>query len=472
MARPHKQRSQRRRDAKAAGSTSRSRSKTYQHDNIDLTRPIRGVVQHVADRGDGLVHAQTTDPDHIAAYFVPGVLAGEVIEFAGARQTGPQPAAGQLLSVIEPAEGRALSPCPHVEHCGGCQLQHATPDAIAAIKTARIKRALTQQDLGHITVYDAITAWHARAGGSRRRMEFAMAHAGGEVHFGLHRRQSQQRVDIEACPVSVPMIEQAIPALRAFAAIALEPGEQADCHVTATDDGLDLVLTRKRPPSLDERLSWPGFIETRGWPRLSWRARHPDPPETVVAFTNPTIRIGDHAVPIPAGGFLQARVQGQATLIDQVMRHINAGGEPRQCLDLFAGLGTITLPLLAADDKRQVTAIDMAGSSLESLRAAGTPYGSRLMVEPRDLFRHPLDRAGLKNIDAIIIDPPRAGAEAQVAEIADSAVPLVIAVSCNPVSFARDARALIDGGYTMSPVQPVDQFQWSVEAELVAAFTR
>ncbi|MEO0392378.1 MAG: class I SAM-dependent RNA methyltransferase [Pseudomonadota bacterium] len=433
--------------------------------------PQTGTVAHLADRGDGLVVSDAnTDGDR---YFVPGVLPGETIEFAGAVHAGGQPAIGQLLNIISASPHRVTPPCPHVSACGGCQLQHSDQDHISRFKQARIQRLLTQQGLGDVPVLEPIIAWAEITHGSRRRMEFAARRHADGVVFGLHRAQSRELVDLTVCPVAVPAIADALGPLRAFANLALQPGESADLHVTTTNQGLDLVLTRSREPSLDERLDWPAFLEAQGWPRLSWREKPHGHVETITAFTNPTISIAGQTVPIPPGGFIQATEIGQQRLITQALEHLHAQGRPGQrYLDLFSGLGTFTLPILAADPTGQVQAIDMAGASLDALQQAGGHYGSRLTVETRDLFRDPVPTAQLNGVDCVVFDPPRAGAEAQAENLAQSQVPTIVAVSCNPATFARDAKTLVASGYQLTAVQPVDQFQWSVETELIAAFRR
>lgn len=468
-----KHRSQRQRHKTRAAGKHRQPSGNKSIHNPTYADPVIGTVSHIGDRGDGYVVIDAHG-EEIRCH-VPRTLPGEVVEFAV--ETGNSEARianAKLIRVIEPSPERVQAACRHFEFCGGCQLQHAAPTAIAEFKTERVRRALIQQDLPTDVLAPAITAWgdNDPTQHGRRRMEFAIQHHGQDLKLGLHQPGSNRLIDIAECPVAASAIEDALPDLRELAALALKAGEQADCHVTSTDTGLDIVLTRKREPGLDERLDLPEFLERKGWPRLSWRSSHRAPPETVTAFTTPTITIAGHQAPMPAAGFIQATSAGQDALIDAVMRIVTATGENAYCHDLFCGLGTFTLPLLAQDRNRKVSACDMAGDSLTALRQAAVDYGSRLMVEPRDLFRNPFYADELKGTDCVIFDPPRAGAEAQAEALADSTVQTVIAVSCNPVTFARDARLLIEGGYRMTSVQPVDQFQWSVETELVAAFTR
>jgi 23S rRNA (uracil1939-C5)-methyltransferase len=437
---------------------------------VKLSAPITGTVSHMADRGDGVVAYGHDDQKRC---HLPGTLPGEVVEFATIlSDDDPRIADGKLLRILEPSSARQDAPCQHFGVCGGCQLQHTNAATIAGFKTERVRRALMQIGLPTDTLAPTLTAWgDDPAQSGRRRMEFAMQHHGQDIKIGLHQSGTRQLIDLAECPVADPMIAATLPDLRAFAAIALKHGEQADCHVTATDNGPDIVLTRTREPSLDERLDWPDFLAQRGWPRLSWRPSHRDATETVTAFTTPKLTIAGHKVPMPAGGFIQATRAGQDSLIETVMALVKAQGSNAYCVDLFCGLGTFTLPLLADDPMRKVRAYDLAGDALQCLRQAAVDHGSRLLVEARDLFRKPLYADELKGTDCVIFDPPRAGAEEQAKALANSKVPTIIAVSCNPVSFARDARLLIEAGYRMGRVQPIDQFQWSVETELVAAFT-
>ena len=299
-------------------------------------------------------------------------------------------------------------------------------------------------------------------------MDFAARGLSDRVVLGLHRPGSKLLVDLADCPVADPAIRHSLPSLRDFAGRVLRAGEAADLHVTACDNGLDIVLTRERAPDIDERMDWPALVAKPGWLRLSWRAGHRDPAEPVVELTQPVIDIDGLAAPISAGGFLQATAMGQATLI-RLVTAMAAAHTSGDIADLFCGIGTFTLPLARAHAERRLLAVDGSDEALRTLQKLRADHiGSRLAIEHHDLFRRPVEASRLKAFDTVIFDPPRAGAELQVQEIAAAGVATVIAVSCDPVSFARDAAMLVENGYRLETVQPVDQFQWSMETELVA----
>lgn len=354
---------------------------------------------------------------------------------------------------------RAPPPCRHFERCGGCRLQHAPMPVYAAFKRRRIEAALLHRGLAGITVAEPLIS----PPGSRRRLRLAWSRSGGRVVLGLRERRSHAVVDLAECPVARPELVALLPALRELVASLDAAARDGEASLTWTDAGVDLLLELARPPSLAERQHLAAFAARTDIARLA-TARGRDS-ETLIAPRRPVVSLAGTPVAVPAGAFLQATAEGEAALAATVA----ALTRPRdRVLDLYAGIGTMTFAALAAG-ARGVHAVEIATAACAALSAARVPS---VTVEARDLAARPLLAAELVRFDLAILDPPRAGAAAQARELAASTVRRLAYLSCDPESFARDARLLVDGGYELSRVQPVDQFLWSAEVELAATFTR
>ena len=369
--------------------------------------------------------------------------------------------AATLVELVEPGPDRTDPTCRHFGACGGCALQHLRPDFIAEWKRKRVVSALARAGLDEVTVNPTITI----PPGTRRRATMAAARIGRRVLFGFAERASHRLVDLEECPVLRPELARLITPIRARLPDLLTARESADIALTFTETGTDLVLIRKRPLTLADRENLAAFAEALDLASISWRASVTAPTEPVAARRTPAIRIGKALVAFAPGGFLQPSADGEAVLTGFVADTLKDIAGP--IADLFSGLGTFAIPASAFGP---VSAYDADRPAIATLQKAAK--GLPVTAHCRDLFREPLTVRELERFAAAIIDPPRAGAESQARMLADSAVPLIAYVSCNPVSFARDAAILTQGGYWLESPTPVDQFAWSPHVELFGTFRR
>ncbi|MEP7241359.1 MAG: RNA methyltransferase [Devosia sp.] len=351
------------------------------------------------------------------------------------------------FALLEPAE-RAEPFCPYFGRCGGCTLQHFAPPSYLALKQELVAEALRRAHL----VADVAVPIEAHGDGRRR----ATFHARGTA-VGYMARHSHDLIDIAACPILVPALESRGPAL--VRPIAATIGD-CDVALTATDTGLDVAVRTERKGVRPERLTL--LAQRSALARLSLNG------ETVLEARAPALRMSKAMVEIPTGSFLQATAMAEQTLAQLVVEGV---GGAKSVADLFCGLGPFALRLaettrvFAADsDRAAIAALQKAANHAKGLKP--------IAVASRDLFRDPLAPVELGPYDAVVFDPPRAGAEAQARELARSKVKTVVAVSCEPRTFARDAAILVAGGYRLETVTPVDQFAWSMHVEMVGVFRR
>jgi 23S rRNA (uracil1939-C5)-methyltransferase len=415
------------------------------------------VIETVGARGDGIAR-------HGAArVFVPLALPGDRlrVRIVGRRADG---LVGEPVARLEQAP-RARPPCPHFGVCGGCQLQHLPAAAYRAWKREQVAAALAKHGLRGMPVEPLAST----PPGSRRRARFAFERSGAAVRLGFRERRGHRVVALGSCPVLVPELVALLPALGALLPRLDLARGGGELEVTLSRTGIDLLLVAARGPSLAEREALAAFAEAQDLARVSWRPHAAAEAEPIVERRAPSVAFREVLVEPPAGGFLQATAEAEAAILRAIERAL---GEARRIADLFAGCGTFGLPLAAAG--RTVHAIEADPAMLEALRRAARHAGltGRLSTERRDLERAPLAGAELAPFDAVVVDPPRAGARAQAAALAASGVAQIAMVSCHPATFARDARILADGGYRCLWVRPVDAFLWSSRIELVAAFAR
>lgn len=402
------------------------------------------------------------------AVFVPLAAAGDLIdvEIDGARGDG---LAGRLLALREAGPGRAAAPCRHFGDCGGCAVQHLDGDTYGAWKAALVPGALARRGLGDAPLRPMIRI----APGTRRRADLTALKRGGRVLLGFHARGRHRVVDLVECPILLPALATLLPPLRAVLASVLPDGGGAEILAVQTETGADLLITSPVDPTLDARLALSAFAEAQDLARLSWARPGDGLAEPMALRRAPVVRFGGIAVTPPPGPFLQPSAAGEAALVAAVLDGLGTALRPgRRIADLYAGCGTFSLPLAAAGAR--VHAVDGAGAALDSLVAAARAarLGPQVTAERRDLDSRPLLPEELAGYDAVVFDPPRGGAWEQAAALARSTVACAVAVSCNPATFARDARALVGAGFRLDWIQPVDQFPWTGHVELVAAFRR
>jgi 23S rRNA (uracil1939-C5)-methyltransferase len=416
-----------------------------------MSSPQSLVIQSLGHAGEGI--AMAGDGSRI---YVPHTLPGETVtaEIEGDR--------GRLLTVETPSADRIAPLCRHAGTCGGCALQHAAAVAYAQFKRGLVISALAARGLPSDSVGPLISL----PPGTRRRTEFAARRSGQGVALGFTEYRSHSIVPIAECPVLRPDIVAALPALRALLEITLSRSGTADMHITASDSGFDVAIAG-------------GVAALDGARRAAlgtWLQRTPSvarlsiDDETIAARHEPRVSFGGHAVSLPVRGFLQATAAAETHMLAIVREALSSLKTSARVADLFAGLGAFTLPLA---ERYAVTAVEWNAAAIAALTKASRQPGLKSIdVLRRDLFREPLSARELKPFAAVVFDPPRAGAEAQATALAASQVPWVVSVSCNPATFARDARLLVDGGYTLQRITPIDQFLFSAHVELVAVLQR
>ncbi|WP_062011284.1 class I SAM-dependent RNA methyltransferase [Aureimonas sp. AU4] len=403
------------------------------------------TIESLGQQGDGFARSDA-GPLH-----VPLTLPGErvQVETKGSR--------GRLVAVIEPSPDRVEAPCPHFGRCGGCELQHADDPLYAAFKRDRVATAFRREGLTP-EIDDLVRCPPA----SRRRAVFSAVRAGPRALFGFHEANSNRVAPIRTCLIAVPAIVSAFPALEALATILIDRKRELRLTVTAAENGLDVAVEAAAELNARNRLAAIEHAVASGWSRLTIDG------EIAVQAAPPQILFDGIAVEPPPGAFLQAVAASEEAMAKLVVSHFKPA---RAVADLFSGVGTFSLRL-ARD--HAVHAVESEASALAAIdRAQRMPQGLKaITTERRDLFRRPLTVKELNRFGGVAFDPPRAGAEAVSRELARSEVPLVAAVSCNPTTLARDARLLIDGGYRLRRVVPIDQFLWTHHVEVVALFER
>ncbi len=394
------------------------------------------IIERLGAQGDGA----TACGAHL-----PFTLPGEEVRLADG-------------AVLTPSPDRVEPVCRHFGTCGGCALQHASDTFLAGWKREQVIRALASRGIEGVEVAETLTS----PPGSRRRATFSGKRTKSGTLVGFHARGSEEVIALEECPLVTPALTGLLPLLADLTALGASRKGVARFTVTDYPQGPEVVAEQVKPADgpLLPRLAALGAAA--GLSRLVWAG------EPVAAWRAPVERLGPAEVAPPPGAFLQATREGAAALTEAVLAHLAPCGP---VADLFCGIGTFTLPLAAAHpvaafegDEAAVAALDAGWRRAQGLQ--------RVRAVARDLFRRPLRPEELKGIEGAVIDPPRQGARAQAEALAASGVERIAMVSCNPATFARDARTLIDGGYRLGRVIPVDQFRWSPHVELMAAFSR
>jgi 23S rRNA (uracil1939-C5)-methyltransferase len=401
--------------------------------------PGPDLILRIAARGDGV----TGDGRH-----VPMSAPGDRLLPDGGLVLGPHH--------VEPV-------CRHVPECGGCQLQHLSDAAYAAYVRDRVAGALVGQGVSAGEIADP----HVSPPGARRRASLRVLRLGKSIQIGFSTQGSHRIVDMRECAVLHPALFALIAPLRALFAAQLGRERAGGIDLALADQGVEAVLSGIAPEGLAATEALLGFARDQRLARLMLDGE--DGPMTLWEPDPVTVTFGALAVAYPPRGFLQATADGEAALVAEARRGL---GEAKMVADLFAGLGTFALSVANDVPGRKIYAAEAARDHLLALQGGGNRLPGRIFAEHRDLFRRPLTAKELARFEAVILDPPRAGAREQVSELAGAAVPRLVYVSCNPASFARDARTLCEGGWRLERVKPVGQFRWSTHVELVATFGR
>ncbi|HEY3639674.1 MAG TPA: RNA methyltransferase [Xanthobacteraceae bacterium] len=408
-------------------------------------------IARVGRRGDGI--AQTP----AGALYVPYTLPGETAEV----DAWPgHPDRRRLVKIAVASLQRIAAICPHFGTCGGCALQHWARGEYSDWKRGLVVEALAQ--MGFAAAPELVDPLVDAHGEGRRRAVFhAWRRAGDVLEVGFAALRAHQVVAIDHCPVLAPSLKGAIEAAWAIAEALAAERKPLDLQVTATEAGLDVDLRGSGPLTSARMTELARLAQAH---RLARLTRHG---EMLAQRAPPTVTMGRARVVLPPGAFLQATAAGEAALAALVLQHCGAA---KTVGDLFAGVGPFALRLA---ERAKVMAADSDEDAVVALRdAAKTPRLKPITAERRDLFARPYLAKELARLDAIVFDPPRQGAQSQARELAVSPVPILVAVSCNPLTFARDARILADGGYRLTRVTPVDQFLYSAHVELVARFEK
>lgn len=403
------------------------------------------TVDHLGQRGDGIARMAS------GSVFVPYALPGETVR---AVVDGER---GQLVEILAPSGSRIAAICPLFTRCGGCAAQHMAPDLYREWKRRQVVTALERA--GVAAPVGALIDAH---GAGRRRVTFHARRQGEAMVVGFMAARSHELIEVEACPVLVPGLDRAPAVAQMLANRMGGAGKPLDIQLTASEAGLDVDLRGHGPPGDKLRLALTQLAERLDLARLSNHG------EIVVERRPPLQQMGKALVAPPPGGFLQATALGEETLAGLVMAALPKG---KRAADLFAGCGPFSFRMA---ERMQVLAVESDKAAMLALAKAfgATPGLKPIATETRDLFRRPLLEHELNGFDVVVLDPPRAGAEAQVKRLAASKVRDVIYVSCDVGSFARDAATLVAGGYALEAVTPVDQFRYSAHVELVGVFRR
>jgi len=375
------------------------------------------------------------------------VLPGEEVD--------PQP--DGTARIITPVSDRVSPACRHFKTCGGCSMQHASDEFVEQWKTAVVERALAARNLPF-----PLRKTHTSPAQSRRRARLSGKRTKKGAMVGFHSKSSDSLIEVPECQLLLPSMLNAFPALEALTVIAASRKSEVDLTVTDTANGIDVLVQTEREITGQLRIELAGLAEAHDLARLAWND------DVIVTRKQPSQQFGVAQIVPPAGSFLQATRQGESALVSAVLDTVSG---PKRIVDLFSGAGTFSLPMAKSaevhaveGDEEMLEALDRGWREAKGLKTVTT--------ETRDLFRRPLEPDELNRFDLAVLDPPRAGAAAQVATLAASNLKNIAMVSCNPITFSRDAETLTGAGFALEWIDIVDQFRWSSHIELVGSFTR
>jgi 23S rRNA (uracil1939-C5)-methyltransferase len=423
--------------------------------SLNRSERVELRIESVGARGDGLARLGDT------RVFVPYTLPDERVvgSIVGERGEG---LVARVLQRLDTSQERVEPPCPYFGACGGCALQHWSDAAYAKWKIELLRTALSRVGLAPPIEPLRRTPPHAR-----RRAGFVLRFGARSAKLGFCERWSHRIIAIERCPVLLPSLERLAKAAPTAVAGLAPANTEWSLDASETDSSIDLLINAPGTPSLATREALAAFAGNLDLARVSWRNGDQHEPEPMLIRRTPILRFAGVAVEPPPGAFFQASAEGEAALTAEVLQ-MTAGA--KRIADLYSGIGTFSLPL--AHRGAEVLAVEGAADALAALANAARKSGLAIRTLQRNLAREPLAAEELSSFDAVVFDPPRAGAKAQSRALAASKAPVVVAVSCNPATFARDARLLTLGGYRLERVVPVDQFLWSPHLELVALLRR
>lgn len=421
--------------------------------------PSAVTIERVGSEGDGIGRLPDNTP-----FYVPMTLPGETVRARPVKPLGD----GWLAiaeSIDRVSEARSQPPCRHFDRCGGCVLQHWRDAAYAGWKAGLLSFALRQAGFAPPDPLPFVRGLP----GERRRIDFAVRRASGRLILGLHAARSQDVVDLTDCLVLHPALMALMPPLRTVLANLAAIRREGSVVVNLLDTGPNMLLRTDAALTLDDRLSLTGFANTFGLPHVSV-AEKGQAPETIALLRPPVTELSGVPVRPPPGAFLQATAAGEAAIIDAVLAALPGKRTSKtRVAELYAGCGTLTFALAKSV---RVSAFEGDGPSVGALKQAINQSGltGRIEAAQRDLARQPLSAKELAGFAAVVLDPPHAGAAAQVAQIAAAKVPVVTYVNCNPATLGRDAKVLRAAGYALASAVAIDQFVWSARLESVCVF--
>jgi 23S rRNA (uracil1939-C5)-methyltransferase len=427
------------------------------------SEPVR--IERIGAEGDGIGYV--CDDDRAASpVYIPLTLPGETVRARIVARRGDG-WAGEAETILEASPARIEPPCPHFGVCGGCTLQHWRDGEYIEWKRGLLEAALRRA--GYPLAMSRPSARTPPE--TRRRMDLALRRDRSGVTVGLHRLRGTEVVDLQTCVVAHPVLRDLIGPLRTVLAQTSLLRREGSALLNLLDSGPDLLLRTDAAPSVSDRALLAGFARAHGLPRISW-ARGNGAPEAICVLRPAVTRFSGGEVTPPPGTFLQASADGERAIVDAVLDGLP---EPRagrlRISELYAGCGTITFALAA---RGRVAAFEGDAAAIAALRRTVNQTGlaGRITAEQRDLARQPLTAKELSGVSAVVLDPPHAGAAAQMPAIAAAKPARVIYVSCNPAALARDAYSLREAGYDVLAATPVDQFLWSARMEGVVVFSR
>lgn len=415
------------------------------------------TISGLGPKGDGIHDGST------GRVFVDRAVPGDKLKARVVRGRDDIPR-GEIVEITEASELRQTPPCKHYDVCGNCTLQHLTDDYYRSWKTQIVKEALEK-------VLIRPTNWKKPlfiGSSKRRRATFSVRKDGGKLVMGYYKRRTKSIGDIDACLIADPKILQLREAIKPRVEELLRRDETIDIFLQLVGKAVDMLITGPIGPLSEPTdaiiKSLQELATEAGITRIAWRPDERDEIHTLVINGQVLAQFGPVRVALPSGAFLQPTQEGERALVDAVMAELPEEGT---FADLFSGCGTFSGPMLM---NGPVDAFESQYHAVAALGKAGR--GLPLGVYRRDLYTDPLTRHELNRYDAVVFDPPRAGSPEQTTVMAYAKTPIVIGVSCNPSTFARDARILAEGGYRLQSVQIIDQFQWSHHVELVGVFTK
>jgi 23S rRNA (uracil1939-C5)-methyltransferase len=402
-------------------------------------------VTALGSQGDGIAPRGSARP-----LFIKNAVPGDIVELTDA---------GDIIRVI-PGPNRQQPPCSHFGSCGGCQMQYVADDLYRDWISSRILSALAPLDIHP----EEIAPAHISPAHTRRRVSVKLLRNADGMQLGYNIERSHRIVDLAQCSVMHPELWRNLQNLKVLAGPILTTGQAWMVQATLTDSGIDMTLHGLHQSLFKQMDKFVQLAEQLDLARLA--VDGPVGLEVISYRRTPIVHFADFPVTLPPNSFLQATKDGELALQSAVSESL---GTARKIADLFCGTGTFSLPLA---QRASVFAADASKSAVEALARAAQEANLPVNILHQDLFRRPLRAEELNRFDAIVFDPPRAGAKEQCAEIARSNVKTVVAVSCNPNTFARDAEQLVKAGYRMQKLYPVGQFLWSTHVEFVARFVR